>query len=69
MTCACIYSSPYSLYQHTWHLTVCDCLCRAGGVVLISGTGRITLDNTLDERLRLLEDRVRTHLETTRTVS
>ena len=31
----------------------------AGGVKLISGTERITLDNTLDERLRLLEDRVR----------
>jgi hypothetical protein len=31
----------------------------AGGVKLISGTRRITLDNTLDERLRLLEDRVR----------
>jgi len=30
----------------------------AGGVVLISGTGRITVDNTLDERLRLLEDRM-----------
>lgn len=30
----------------------------AGGVVLISGTGRITIDNTLDERLRLLEDRM-----------
>ena len=26
---------------------------------LVSGTRRITLDNTLDERLRLLEDRVR----------
>lgn len=26
---------------------------------LIGGTNRITLDNTLDERLRLLEDRVR----------
>ena len=25
---------------------------------LVSGTERITLDNTLDERLRLLEDRV-----------
>lgn len=34
-------------------------ICRAGGVKLISGTRRITLDNTLDERLRLLEDRVR----------
>jgi len=26
---------------------------------MASGTGRITLDNTLDERLKLLEDRVR----------
>lgn len=30
----------------------------AGGVKLINGTGRITIDNTLDERLRLLEDRM-----------
>ncbi|CDO70609.1 hypothetical protein BN946_scf184748.g6 [Trametes cinnabarina] len=30
----------------------------AGGVKLISGTERITVDNTLDERLRLLEDRM-----------
>ncbi|KAH9918763.1 ATPase V1/A1 complex subunit E [Epithele typhae] len=30
----------------------------AGGVKLVSGTMRITLDNTLDERLRLLEDRM-----------
>ncbi|KAF9259242.1 ATPase, V1/A1 complex, subunit E [Marasmius fiardii PR-910] len=30
----------------------------AGGVKLFSGSGRITLDNTLDERLRLLEDRM-----------
>ena len=30
----------------------------AGGVKLSSGSRRITLDNTLDERLRLLEDRV-----------
>ncbi|KAG6836894.1 hypothetical protein H0H93_001725 [Arthromyces matolae] len=30
----------------------------AGGVVLVSGSRRITLDNTLDERLRLLEDRM-----------
>ncbi|KAI0916112.1 hypothetical protein AcW1_010033 [Taiwanofungus camphoratus] len=30
----------------------------AGGVKLISGSQRITLDNTLDERLRLLEDRM-----------
>jgi hypothetical protein len=31
---------------------------RAGGVKLVSGSRRITVDNTLDERLRLLEDRV-----------
>jgi len=30
----------------------------AGGVKLVSGTKRITIDNTLDERLRLLEDRM-----------
>ena len=33
-------------------------LRSAGGVKLVSGSRRITLDNTLDERLRLLEDRV-----------
>jgi len=31
----------------------------SGGVKLVSGSRRITLGNTLDERLRLLEDRVR----------
>ncbi|KAG8934156.1 V-ATPase V1 sector subunit E [Tulasnella sp. 417] len=30
----------------------------AGGVKLVAGTDRITMDNTLDERLRLLEDRM-----------
>ncbi|KAF9020647.1 ATPase V1/A1 complex subunit E [Hymenopellis radicata] len=30
----------------------------AGGIKLISGSKRITVDNTLDERLRLLEDRM-----------
>ncbi|EGN94358.1 hypothetical protein SERLA73DRAFT_188202 [Serpula lacrymans var. lacrymans S7.3] len=30
----------------------------AGGIKLTSGTRRINIDNTLDERLRLLEDRV-----------
>jgi len=30
----------------------------AGGVKLVTASGRITLDNTLDERLRLLEDRM-----------
>jgi len=30
----------------------------AGGVTLINGNRRITVDNTLDERLRLLEDRM-----------
>ena len=34
-------------------------VCSSGGIKLISGSRRITLDNTLDERLRLLEDRVR----------
>ncbi|KAF8176474.1 ATPase, V1/A1 complex, subunit E [Pholiota molesta] len=29
-----------------------------GGVKLISGTGRISLDNTMEERLRLLEDKM-----------
>ncbi|KDR70274.1 hypothetical protein GALMADRAFT_127975 [Galerina marginata CBS 339.88] len=29
-----------------------------GGVKLTSGTGRITLDNTMEERLRLLEDQM-----------
>lgn len=43
--------------DRTSELTVSS--CSAGGTILISGTGRITLDNTLDERLRLLEDRVR----------
>ena len=33
--------------------------CSAGGVRLISGNERITIDNTLDERLRLLEEQVR----------
>src|ERR1700761_4429439 len=32
--------------------------CSAGGVKLSSGSRRITVDNSLDERLRLLEDRV-----------
>jgi V-type H+-transporting ATPase subunit E len=38
-----------------------DCeqtFCSAGGVKVINGTRRITVDNTLDERLRLLEDKV-----------
>ncbi|KAF9644260.1 ATPase, V1/A1 complex, subunit E [Thelephora ganbajun] len=30
----------------------------AGGIKLVTGSKRITLDNTLDERLRLLEDRM-----------
>jgi vacuolar-type H+-ATPase subunit E/Vma4 len=36
-----------------------DFSLSAGGVVLIGANNRITIDNTLDERLRLLEDRVR----------
>lgn len=34
-------------------------LFSAGGIILVSATRRITIDNTLDERLRLLEDKVR----------
>lgn len=34
------------------------CLYSAGGVVLVNASKRIKVDNTLDERLRLLEDRV-----------
>jgi len=30
----------------------------AGGIIIVSGSRRITIDNTLDERLRLLEDRM-----------
>lgn len=34
-------------------------ICRsAGGIKLVAGNNRITMDNTLDERLKLLEDRV-----------
>jgi len=36
----------------------------AGGIKLINGTGRITLDNTLDERLKLLEDRMLPEIRT-----
>lgn len=28
---------------------------RAGGVFILSGSGKITLDNTLEERLHMLE--------------
>jgi len=30
----------------------------AGGIKITNGSGRITIDNTLDERMRLLEDRM-----------
>lgn len=33
-------------------------LSSAGGIKLANGSKRITIDNTLDERLRLLEDKV-----------
>ncbi|KAF7303752.1 Vacuolar ATP synthase subunit E [Mycena indigotica] len=36
----------------------------AGGVKLVSGSRRITLDNTLDERLHLLEDRMLPEIRT-----
>lgn len=42
---------PISLGIYIFH--------SAGGVKVVSGNGRISLDNTLDERLRLLESRVR----------
>lgn len=35
------------------------CFVSSGGIKLINGNKRITIDNTLDERLRLLEDNVR----------
>ncbi|KAH9475952.1 V-type proton ATPase subunit E [Psilocybe cubensis] len=35
-----------------------------GGVKLVSGTGRITLDNTMEERLRLLEDKMLPEIRT-----
>ena len=37
---------------------IADGVYSAGGVKLQSGSTKITLDNTLDERLRLLESRV-----------
>lgn len=46
---------PYGLKRSAESFLVLS----AGGVKLISGSRRITIDNTLDERLRLLEDRVR----------
>jgi len=39
------------------HASISDDVCQ-GGVKLVSGNGRITLDNTLEERLRLLEDKM-----------
>lgn len=39
-------------------LILADCAFSAGGIKLANGSRRITIDNTLDERLRLLEDRV-----------
>jgi len=50
-----------------WYALVSKMLCRdpkysicrsQGGVKIVSGNGRITLDNTFEERLRLLEDKV-----------
>jgi len=35
-----------------------------GGVKLANGTGRITIDNTLDERLKLLEDKMLPEIRT-----
>ncbi|KAH7101086.1 ATPase, V1/A1 complex, subunit E [Auriculariales sp. MPI-PUGE-AT-0066] len=36
----------------------------AGGIKLVNSTGRITIDNTLDERMRLLEDRMLPEIRT-----
>src|SRR5258707_14389445 len=50
-----------------WYAMVLKMLCRdpeysicrsQGGVKIVSGNGRISLDNTFEERLRLLEDKV-----------
>ena len=37
--------------------TRCEILthCRAGGVFVVNGTGRIELNNTFEERLRMCE--------------
>ena len=43
---------PHDRHPRSWLLR------SAGGVKLVNGNKRITLDNSLDERLRLLEDRV-----------
>lgn len=48
-------SNPQSKYVPPVQTSI-----SAGGIKLVSGSHRITLNNTLDERLRLLEDRVST---------
>jgi hypothetical protein len=47
----------YVEYTYLLHLTQFR-LLSAGGIKLVNGGRRITVDNTLDERLHLLEDRV-----------
>lgn len=32
-----------------------DAMYRPGGVIIFNGTGKIDINNTLDERLKLLE--------------
>ncbi len=38
-----------------WHGTVCPNRYRSGGVTIVGGNGKIDINNTFDERLKLLE--------------
>ena len=49
---------PSTINGHNLNRTFLLIFRSQGGVKLVSGTGRITLDNTMEERLRLLEDKV-----------
>ena len=49
---------PSTINGHNLNFTFLLIFRSQGGVKLVSGTGRITLDNTMEERLRLLEDKV-----------
>ena len=33
-----------------------NCCCSSGGLSIVGGNGKIDINNSLDERLRLLED-------------
>ena len=47
------------LYLIVLIFMVLTAIHSAGGVKLVSGDQKIKIDNTLDERLKLLEDKVR----------